>query len=480
VVALEWNPALLPLLILPLVAVQRAARHARLSERLALHDVLTGLPNRALFADRLTHALAARARRRDHIALLLLDLDRFKVVNDSLGHNAGDELLRQVAVRLSGVVRAPDTVARLGGDEFVVLLESIGSPEEASEVARRIHAALSKPISILGSDIVVSASMGIAVPRGDEHPEALLRHADLAMYRAKADGRGRHEEFVEAMATTATERLGTETALRRALHADELRLHYQPIVDLESRCVVGLEALVRWEHPERGLLGPGAFLPVARDSGLLVPLTGWVVRESLEQLQRWRASGVRLDKQQLHVNIPAGQLADTQFASRVMELLEHTGNDPRQLCLEVTEDAVVEVGGQGVKLLRQLREHGIGVALDDFGTGYSSLSQLRHLPVDTLKIDLSFVAEVTRQPADASIVKTIVDLAHGLGLIATAEGVETDDQIRVLRTLGCERGQGYRFARPLNASSVVARIEAETAAAPTTADPRRPRIEGSP
>jgi EAL domain-containing protein (putative c-di-GMP-specific phosphodiesterase class I) len=297
------------------------------------------------------------------------------------------------------------------------------------------------------------------------------------MYRAKADGRGRHEQFVEAMAITASERLGTETDLRRALRANELRLLYQPIVDLETRCVVGLEALVRWEHPQRGLLGPGAFLPVARDSGLLVPLTGWVVRESLEQLRRWRVAGVELDTRQVHVNIPAGQLADTQFAYRVMELVEHTGNDPRSLCLEVTEDAVVEVGGQGVKLLRQLREHGIGVALDDFGTGYSSLSQLRHLPVDTLKIDLSFVASVTRQPADASIVKTIVDLAHGLGLIATAEGVETDDQVRVLRRLGCERGQGFRFARPLNASSVVERVKADgSLSRPSAEDPaeRRP------
>src|SRR4051812_7824454 len=447
VLAVQTNLWLLPLLALPLVAVQRAARHARLSEHLAVHDALTGLSNRALLADRLRHALAVRARRGGRLAILLLDLDRFKVVNDSLGHSAGDELLRQVAARLTAVVRDEDTVARLGGDEFVVVLESISDPGEAAEVAARIQAALREPMAIEGRDIVVSASVGIVEPKGDEAPETLLRHADLAMYRAKSRGRARHEEFVDALAVTAAERLATETELRRALQEDELRLAYQVIVDLETTRPVAVEALVRWRHPYRGTLGPGAFLPVARESGLLVPLTTWVLEEALRQIQQWNREGADLGSLRVHVNVPAGQLTEATFADRVLELLNRAAVRPAQLCLEVTEDALVQVAGPGLDMLQRLRDRGVTIALDDFGTGYSSLSQLRHVPVDTLKIDGSFVRGL---PRDTGIVKTIVDLASGLGLGATAEGIETDDQVRTLRDVGCERGQGYRFARPVS------------------------------
>ena len=456
VVAVDTNVALLPLLLLPLLAVQRAGRHARLNERLALHDALTGLPNRALLADRLAHALTRRARRQGALAVLLLDLDRFKVINDSLGHSAGDQLLRHVATRLSQIVRSEDTVARLGGDEFVVLLESISEPEEAGEVATRIQQTLREPLAIEGRDIVVEASVGIVLPEGDEEPETLLRHADLAMYRAKARGRGRHEQFVDALAVGADERLATETSLRRALQEGELFLAYQPIVELADGEPVALEALLRWRRPDGAEVGPGAFLPVARESGLLVHLTRWVLREALVEAGRWRSAVSDGKAVRVHVNVPPAELADSRFADRVLELLAATGARADELCIEVTEDALVEVAGPGLAMLGQLRDHGVFVALDDFGTGYSSLSQLRHLPVDTLKIDLTFVSGITRQAADASIVKTIIDLAHGLGIVATAEGIETEEQAQVLRELGCERGQGFRFARPLPAREVPA------------------------
>ena len=447
VLAVETNLALLPLLALPLFAVQRAGRHARLNERMALHDALTGLPNRALLADRLEHALTLRARRQTQLALLLLDLDRFKVVNDSLGHGAGDQLLRHVAEQLEDVVRTGDTVARLGGDEFVVVLENVNSAAEPSEVAARILRKLSEPVTIGGSDIVVGASVGIVIPEGDEEPETLLRHADLAMYRAKAHGRGRHEQFVDELAVGAQERLATETALRLALADGQLFLAYQPIVNLSSGKPVAVEALVRWRHPERGVLSPAQFLPVAREAGLLPALTQWVLQEALAEMTRWKADADG-DRIRVHVNVPPAQLTDPYFADRVLELLDETANVARDLCLEVTEDALVEVAGPGLDMLRRLREHGVWIALDDFGTGYSSLSQLRQLPVDTLKIDLSFVAGIAT-PGEANIVRTVIDLAHGLGIEATAEGIETARQAQVLVELGCDNGQGFRFGRPV-------------------------------
>jgi diguanylate cyclase (GGDEF)-like protein len=447
VLAVETNLALLPLLALPLFAVQRAGRHARLNERMALHDALTGLPNRALLADRLEHALTLRARRQTQLALLLLDLDRFKVVNDSLGHGAGDQLLRHVAEQLEDVVRTGDTVARLGGDEFVVVLENVNSAAEPSEVAARILRKLSEPVTIGGSDIVVGASVGIVIPEGDEEPETLLRHADLAMYRAKAHGRGRHEQFVDELAVGAQERLATETALRLALADGQLFLAYQPIVNLSSGKPVAVEALVRWRHPERGVLAPAQFLPVAREAGLLPALTQWVLQEALAEMTRWKADADG-DRIRVHVNVPPAQLTDPYFADRVLELLDETANVARDLCLEVTEDALVEVAGPGLDMLRRLREHGVWIALDDFGTGYSSLSQLRQLPVDTLKIDLSFVAGIAT-PGEANIVRTVIDLAHGLGIEATAEGIETARQAQVLVELGCDNGQGFRFGRPV-------------------------------
>jgi diguanylate cyclase (GGDEF)-like protein len=453
VLAVQANLLLAPLLVLPLIAVQRAGRHARINERMAFHDALTGLPNRALLADRLHKALTERARSEGQPAVLLLDLDRFKVVNDSLGHSVGDDLLRHVAEQLRAAVRTGDTVARLGGDEFVVVLEHASGPDEITEVAARILARVSEPVAIRGNDLVIGASIGIVVPAGDEQPETLLRHADLAMYRAKAHGRGRFEHFVDALAVGAAERMATETALRQGLAGGELFLAYQPIVDLATGERVAVEGLIRWRHPERGVLGPGQFLPVARESGLLLPLTQWALREALREMARWRLSGLRADGFRVHVNLPPAQLTDPYFADRLLELLAETGNPAHAHCLEVTEDALVESAGPGLEMLRRLRSDGVSIALDDFGTGYSSLSQLSQLPVDTLKIDASFVAAMTAPTDDTSVVKTIVDLAHGLGIGATAEGVETEEQAAWVRELGCDYGQGWRFGRPALATT---------------------------
>jgi diguanylate cyclase (GGDEF)-like protein len=456
VLAVQDNLLLLPLLALPLFAVHRAGRHARINERMALHDTLTGLPNRALLEDRLEHALTLRSRREGRPAILLLDLDRFKVINDSLGHGIGDDLLRHVAAQLRAALRTGDTVARLGGDEFVVVIEDASRPGEVTEVAARILQKVSEPVAIRGNDLVIGASIGIVVPEGDEQPETLLRHADLAMYRAKAHGRGRFEHFIDSLAVGAAERLATETALRQALAGGELFLAYQPIVELATGERVAVEGLIRWRHPERGVLGPGEFLPVARESGLLIPITHWALREALRDMARWRRNGQRGDGFRVHVNLPPAQLTDPYFADRLLELLAETGNPPRVLCLEVTEDALVESAGPGLEMLRRLRGSGVSIALDDFGTGYSSLSQLSQLPVDTLKIDASFVATRSGAVGDTGIVKTIIDLAHGLGIGATAEGVETEEQAAWVRELGCDYGQGWRFGRPTHATSPVA------------------------
>jgi EAL domain-containing protein (putative c-di-GMP-specific phosphodiesterase class I) len=303
-------------------------------------------------------------------------------------------------------------------------------------------------VTIGGSDIVVSASVGIVMPEGAEEPETLLRHADLAMYRAKAHGGGRYERFVDELAVGARERLATETALRLALADRQLFLAYQPIVNLASGKMTAVEALVRWRHPERGVLAPAQFLPVAREAGLLPALTQWVLQEALAEMTRRKAADAVGDQLRVHVNVPPAQLTDPYFADRVLQLLDQTANAAADLCLEVTEDALVEVAGPGLEMLRRLRERGVWIALDDFGTGYSSLSQLRQLPVDTLKIDLSFVAGISA-PGEANIVRTIIDLAHGLGIDATAEGIESERQAQVLIELGCDKGQGFRFGRPV-------------------------------
>jgi diguanylate cyclase (GGDEF)-like protein/PAS domain S-box-containing protein len=410
----------------------------------ALHDSLTGLPNRALFLDRLGLALRRTERRSGSVAVLFGDLDRFKIVNDSLGHDAGDRLLVDVAKRIAAALRPADTVARFGGDEFTILCEDIAGEIEAATIAQRIVDVFREPFVLEDGEVFLAISLGIAIARGDDDRAAdLIRDADAAMYRAKERGKGRYEIFDEAMRADAVARLETESALRRALDRNELRLHYQPEIDLATGAIAGYEALVRWEHPVRGLLGPGAFLPLAEETGLIVGIGEWVLREACTDARRWTQPLT------LSVNVSARQLAQHDLVAMVRRALSETGTEPSTVCLEITESAVMESGAATTAQLRALKSLGVRLAIDDFGTGFSSLAHLRRFPVDVLKIDGTFVSGLGDQPQDASIAAAVISLAHALGLTTVAEGVETDEQVTILRRLGCDRGQGHLFAPPL-------------------------------
>ncbi|MDQ1490075.1 MAG: hypothetical protein QOJ23_2589 [Actinomycetota bacterium] len=434
--------------------------------RQAVHDALTGLPNRVLVAERLEQALARSARTGSEVAVLFIDLDRFKLINDGRGHDAGDKLLVTVADRLRLVVRAGDVVARFGGDEFVVMCEDQTAAFEAALVAERITEVLREPVVVDGQEIFLSASIGIAVADGTGSPESLLRDADAAMYRAKDRGRARSEFFDATMRTEAIEHLETQNALHRAVERDELRLHYQPVVELESGAVVGVEALVRWEHPALGLVPPGAFIPLAEETGLIVPIGAWVLDEAMAQLARWRERnwGRSLT---VNVNLAARQLRQPDLVPGLMRTLLTTGVEPASLCLELTETTFMEDGGGHRDTLAGIRSLGIGLAIDDFGTGYSSLTYLKRFPVNVLKIDQAFVRGLGEDASDTAIVKSVIDLAHALGLVVVAEGVETGDQVSHLRRLGCDLAQGYFFARPQPAADLERLLEAGTLAART-------------
>jgi diguanylate cyclase (GGDEF)-like protein/PAS domain S-box-containing protein len=413
----------------------------------ALHDTLTGLPNRALFLDRLGLALRRTERRSGSVAVLFCDLDRFKVVNDSLGHDAGDRLLVDVAGRIVTALRPADTVARFGGDEFTILCEDIAGEIEAATIAQRIVDVFRDPFLLEDGEVFLATSVGIAIARGnDDRAEDLIRDADAAMYRAKERGKGRYEIFDEAMRADAVARLETESALRRAVERGELRLHYQPEVDLATGAVRGFEALVRWDHPARGLLGPNAFIPLAEETGLIVPIGEWVLREAATEAARWATASS--EPLTLSVNLSARQLAQQDLVAMVRRAMAETGIDPATLCLEITESAVMESGSATTAQLRALKSLGIRLAIDDFGTGFSSLAHLRRYPVDVLKIDGTFVAGLGHEPQDASIAAAVISLAHALGLDTVAEGVETEEQLTILRSLGCDLGQGYLFGRP--------------------------------
>jgi diguanylate cyclase (GGDEF)-like protein/PAS domain S-box-containing protein len=428
---------------------QRKAFERELS-RLAFTDTLTGLPNRALLRDRLTHALARAERQRWQVAVLFLDLDRFKVVNDSLGHASGDALLVEVANRINTCLRAGDTAARLGGDEFTVLLEDIVDEQQAVEVAERIAEALRLPVMVEGREVFVSASIGIATntPRRIG-PDGVLRNADLALYRAKADGRARHAVFDPSMEARALERLEVETDLRHALDRDELRVYFQPVVDLDSGTVNELEALVRWERPGYGIVSPMAFIPIAEETGLIVPIGQWVLEEACRWAQRWQPFSAVGKPLVVSVNLSARQFQHPELLTDIERALRETGLDPRHLKLEITESVVMQDAQATIDTLQALKALGIRVAIDDFGTGYSSLSYLKRLPVDTLKIDRSFVNGLGLDTQDTAIVDSVVALARTLQLSVTGEGVETAAQARHLRQLGCDRGQGFLYARPL-------------------------------
>jgi diguanylate cyclase (GGDEF)-like protein/PAS domain S-box-containing protein len=429
------------------------SRHKSLEGQLvqrALHDQLTGLPNRMLFMDRLEQALERSGRRGKFAAVLFLDLDRFKLVNDNLGHDHGDQLLIQVAERLRGCLRRVDTIARIGGDEFTVLLEDVGSTADAALVAERIIEAFRASFRIETQEIFVGTSIGIALGGRDQGTTAqgLLRNADIAMYRAKANGRACFEVFRSSMRETVKGRLKMETELRRALDRGELRLHYQPQVDLRTGRIVGLEALVRWEHPERGLVPPGSFIPIAEETGLILPIGRWVLETACRQASVWRADAeIGLDLV-MAVNLSPRQFRHPGLVQDVGQVLAESGLDASGLEVEITEGTAMGDADATVKTLEHLKGIGIRLAIDDFGTGYSSLSYLKRFPIDVLKVDRSFVAGLPANHGDAAIVRAIVGLSRALGLKAVAEGVETVDQLDELRRLGCDQGQGYLFGRP--------------------------------
>jgi len=432
----------------------------RLEEQLtrqAFYDALTSLPNRALFRDRLQQSLARSGRSNNTLAVLLVDLDGFKQVNDSLGHDAGDQLLQAVAERFTETSRPSDTLARLGGDEFALLLD--GAHEtHAVGVAKRLLLALEEPIWIAGRELVIGASIGIALHAGGAgEGEELVRHADVAMYAAKEAGRGRYELFRYDMARELGELLGLEHELRLGLQRDEFTLHYQPEVNLENGDIVGVEALLRWNSPRRGLVPPDRFIPVAEATGLILPLGEYVLREACAQTARWRSEGVLPENFVTWVNLSGRQLSGAGIGKVVRSALEQADLPARYLGLEVTETALVHEGAAWERSkveLHALHEDGVRIAIDDFGTGFSSLGQLRHFPVDMIKVDRSFIHGMEEETKDAAIAANLVTLAHALGVLAIAEGIESDGQLASLRGLGCDLAQGFLFARPMPAGQV--------------------------
>jgi diguanylate cyclase (GGDEF)-like protein len=391
----------------------------------------------------------------DLFAVLFLDLDRFKDVNDNLGHFAGDELLRAVARRLEACIRPEDTVARLSGDEFAILLESITDTSDAGRVAERIEEALSFPINLAGAEVTTSASMGIVTSSMlHDQPEQLLRSADMAMYRAKAAGRARYEMFDRAMHTDALERLRLETDLRRAVELGEFVLHYQPLVSLRTGRVTGLEALVRWQHPDRGLVHPADFITIAEETGLIVPIGKWVLFEACRQITEWQSAHPRDEPLTIGVNLSVKQFSQPDLVDQIRAALQTTGASAASLRLEITESAIIDKGIAAISILSRIRELGAQVYLDDFGTGYSSLSYLHGLPIDAIKIDRAFISSMDTDDKNLRLVRTILTLAEIVGVRAEAEGISTSEQLRELRALNCEQGQGYLFSAPITREAV--------------------------
>jgi diguanylate cyclase (GGDEF)-like protein len=431
------------------ITPRKAAEEQLLHE--AYHDSLTGLPNRALFADRLDRAVLRAKRTAGFLfSVLFLDLDGFKVVNDSLGHTAGDQLLMGIGSRLEGCVRNGDTVARLGGDEFAILVNDIRDVNDALSMGDRIHQKFEIPFMLGGHEVFTSASIGIAVSDTRyDRPVEMLRDADTAMYRAKALGKGHHVVFDQAMHTSVMGRLRLETDLRRALEREEFCVFYQPIVELATERVAGFEALVRWKHPERGMVSPADFIPAAEESGLIIPLDLWVIREACRRMQAWNAEFPRALPLMLSVNLSSKQFAQAGLIDSIEEILADTGIDPRCLRVEITESVLMGQAESAQAKLREIKRRGISLSMDDFGTGYSSLSYLHKFPFNVLKIDRSFVSRIGPRGENGEIVATIIALAHNLGMQVVAEGVETIEQAAHLRSLRCQYGQGYYFARPL-------------------------------
>ncbi|MGH9103380.1 MAG: putative bifunctional diguanylate cyclase/phosphodiesterase, partial [Acidimicrobiales bacterium] len=454
---------------------QRAMAEEALAHA-ALHDALTGLANRMLFSNRLQHALARRGRADHELAVVYFDLDRFQNVNDGLGHAAGDEALREIAARLQGCLRPPDTLARLGGDEFGVLLEDV-SPEEVVAIVDRLLAALSAPVRLAERDVVIGSSVGVSTSAsGEVDPEALLRQAIAAMYAARSEGRGRWVAYQEGMRAFQVERLDLEGDLRQALERSELVLEYQPVVELATGAIRGVEALVRWDHPQRGRLSPDQFVPLAEDTGLIIPLGAWVLNEAASQARSWQLGHPERPPLEVAVNVSVRQLADPDLVETVARVLATTELDPALLTLEITETVLVSDAEQLTTRLTELKRLGVRLAIDDFGTGYSSLSHLRSFPVDTVKIDRSFVEELCRHPsAESSLAQGVVRLAESLRLEVVAEGIEVREQLDALEALRCPLGQGFYFARPLHPAALERWMVTSPAAASEVPPLRSPR-----
>jgi len=423
---------------------------------MAHHDALTGLPNRTLFADRVAQAIARAHRRDGRIAVLFLDLDRFKNVNDSLGHAIGDLLLTAVAERLTNCLREEDTAARLGGDEFIISLPDVSDAGEAARIAARILGELAKPFKIADHQLHADGSIGIALyPTDGGNAETLMRNADTAMYHAKESGRANYQFFSAQMTERVSRRLSTETDLRRALERGEFSLHYQPLIDLAGGRVSGAEALLRWPQTDKRFMSPAEFIPIAEDTGLIIPLGEWVLLEACSQAQVWQAQcpGLRIS-----VNLSARQFRQKDLIGMIERVLGETGLAPALLELELTESMLMHHAEETIGILKRLDEMGVHLAIDDFGTGYSSLSYLKRFPIHSLKIDRSFVRDISSDPDDAAIVTAIVAMARSLNLSVTAEGVETEEQAAFLRSLACHQAQGYHFGHPMPSAEFLARL----------------------
>jgi diguanylate cyclase (GGDEF)-like protein/PAS domain S-box-containing protein len=418
----------------------------------ATHDSLTGLANRNLLNDRITQAIAWANRQKLTVGVMLLDLDHFKLVNDASGHGAGDQMLKQVAQRLSSCIRDTDTVARLGGDEFVIVLTDLPETGDVDLIAEKVLGSLARPFDIDGQDVFVTASVGISMyPRDGDHGEILLRYADMAMYRVKEHGRNSVRQFMPEMGVTAISRMNMEGSMRRGLERGEFKLHYQPKIELATQRIVGVEALVRWQHPQIGLIHPIEFIPLAEESGLILPLGEWVLAEACRQQVAWKDQG--LDGLRVAINMSPRQFRQEDLAERVAAVFAQTGADPACVTLELTESMVMQDVNSTLVALRTLKNLGLTISLDDFGTGYSSLSYLRRFPIDELKIDKSFINDIHENADDAAIASAIIAMAISLGLGVVAEGVERKEQAELLMKMGCPQVQGYYFGRPMDAAA---------------------------
>jgi diguanylate cyclase (GGDEF)-like protein/PAS domain S-box-containing protein len=442
------KPIYWPLLLQRLRHILANQRAEKQIKHLAYHDTLTGLPNRVLFHDRLQQALSHAVREEHPMGVMFLDLDRFKIINDTLGHDVGDELLKAVSQRLINCIRQGDTVVRLGGDEFTIILPVISKAEDAAFVAQKILVTLAEPFLLNHQELHITSSIGISLyPNDGKDTQTLIKNADIAMYRAKDLGKNNYQFYTADMNSRALETINLENALRHALERDELLLHYQPQIDIRSGRIVGVEALVRWQHPEFGLVSPVKFIPIAEETNLIIPIGEWVLRSACEQGVRWRKMGLPVWR--MAVNLSARQFRQQNLLQPIQRILQETGFDPHHLELEITESLLMQGAGQTIAILESLDEMGIRLSLDDFGTGYSSLSYLKRFPIDTVKIDRSFVRDIHTDPNDAAITSAIIAMAHSLKLSVIAEGVETEEQLAFLREHNCNEYQGYYFSKPL-------------------------------